>query len=198
MALGTIKLSFPKGKLQWSAVTSPHRPETSMCIPRTRLSLIPWAAPHTSHPGLLLGSLQNPLRCLFAGEMQCLQLRASVSSQRSSCGEHQSCVRASVPPSGMLTCGRFGPDRCAGPGPREWATSQVHGNELYGRATTDPAGTGALERQHVLVWVKAALVQQPSAFQKKRESKAPPAKRLQRAKGSDGHEDRGRREWTCR
>lgn len=175
MALGTIRLSFPKGELQWSAVTSPRRPETSTCIPRVRLSLIPWAAPRTSHPGLLLGSLQNPLRCLFAGEMQCFQLRASVSSQRSSCGEHQSCLRASVPPSGMLMCGRFGPDRRTGPGPQELplrslTASQVHGNEPYGRATTDPAGTGASERQHVLVWVKAALVQQPSAFQKKRES----------------------------
>lgn len=49
----------------------------------------------------------------------------------------------------------------------------VLGNEKQERATTDPAGIEALEGQHVLVSVEATLLQQLSAFQKKRESKAP-------------------------
>lgn len=147
-----LRLSFPEGKLQWSAVTSPHNPET---LVGTECWLC------LTLPRLLLGSLPTPLgvslleKCKAFGSVLAFPHRGALARSTRALSIHPSLH----------------------PGTHVEGLGQIAvelGNCPH--ACHQSCRYLDLGEPHVPLWIEAALLQQLSAFQKKRESKVYPAK----------------------
>lgn len=170
-----LRLSFPEGKLQWSAATSPHNPETPLCGVWLCLTL----------PGLQLGSPPTPLgvssleKCKAFGSVLAFRHRGALARSTKAVPVHPS-----LHPGANVQ--------------RVWSRSLWEAKtwKLPSCLSPIPQIFGLRRGNTCPCRLKLSSSSSWSAFQKKRESKVPPAKCWQREKGSNGHQDRG--EWTCR